>query len=39
MAMDLKLVNPRQYEHFARLVVEVGKLLGGWIKKVQSTST
>ena len=39
MAMDLKLINPRQYEHFARLVVEVGKLLGGWIKKVQSTST
>lgn len=31
----LKLITPRQYEHVSRMIVEVGKLLGGWIKKVK----
>jgi hypothetical protein len=37
MAADpqLKLLTLRQYEHASRLIVEVGKLLGGWIKKVK----
>jgi four helix bundle protein len=32
----LKLITPRQYEHASRMIVEVGKLLGGWIKKVKA---
>lgn len=32
---ELKLLTLRQYEHASRLIVEVGKLLGGWIKKVK----
>jgi hypothetical protein len=32
---QLKLLTLRQYEHASRMIVEVGKLLGGWIKKVQ----
>jgi hypothetical protein len=37
MAADpqLKLLTSRQYEHASRLIAEVGKLLGGWIKKVK----
>ena len=37
MAADpqLKLLTLRQYEHASRLIVEVGRLLGGWIKKVK----
>jgi len=31
----LKLITPRQYEHASKMIVEVGKLLGGWIKKVK----
>jgi hypothetical protein len=35
MAADpqLRLLTSRQYEHASRMIVEVGKLLGGWIKK------
>lgn len=29
---DLKLLSTGQYEHVSRLVGEVGKLLGGWLK-------
>lgn len=32
LCRDLKLLSPGQYEHVARLVNEVGRLLGGWIK-------
>jgi hypothetical protein len=32
---QLKLLTSRQYEHASRMIVEVGKLLGGWIKKVK----
>jgi len=31
----LKLITPRQYEHVSRMIVEVGRLLGGWMKKVK----
>lgn len=34
MALDLGLIQPGQYEHAARMLVEMGKLLGGWQKKM-----
>ncbi|MCD4673989.1 MAG: diversity-generating retroelement protein Avd [Anaerolineaceae bacterium] len=30
---DLELINIGQYEHAARMVVEMGRLLGAWIKQ------
>ena len=30
LCLDLELIGPRQYEHAARLLAEIGKLLGGW---------
>jgi hypothetical protein len=33
LARDLQCLNIRQYEHAARLIGEVGKLLGAWLKK------
>ena len=33
MSCDLELMNTGQYEHAARMIVEIGKLLGGWQKK------
>ena len=33
LALDLELIKPGQYEHAARMLVEMGKLLGGWQKK------
>jgi len=32
MCRDLGLVSPGQYEHAARMLVEVGRLIGGWQK-------
>ena len=32
LALDLQLISGGQYEHAARLLVEMGKLLGGWQK-------
>ena len=32
MCRDLILISPGQYEHAARMLVEVGRLLGGWQK-------
>jgi hypothetical protein len=34
MCRDLSLISPGQYEHAARMLVEVGRLLGGWQKTV-----
>ena len=34
LCVELKLLTPAQYEHAASALVEVGKLLGGWIKSV-----
>ena len=34
LALDLELIKPGQYEHAARMLVEMGKLLGGWIKSL-----
>ena len=33
LALDLKLIEPRPYAHAARLMDEVGRILGGWQKK------
>jgi len=35
LCRDLKLLSVGQYEHGSRLVAEVGKLLGGWIRSRQ----
>ena len=32
LSLDLKLITLGQYEHAARLMVEMGKLLGGWLR-------
>jgi hypothetical protein len=32
LCRDLRLLSPGQYEHVARMVNEVGRLLGGWLK-------
>ncbi len=32
LCRDLELITPGQYEHGARMMAEVGRLLGGWIK-------
>ena len=32
LCVDLKLLTIRQYEYAAENLVEIGKLLGGWIK-------
>jgi len=34
LCRDLELVSLGQYEHVSRMVDEVGRLLGGWMKKV-----
>ncbi len=36
MSRDLGIIEPRQYEHAARMMVEIGKLLGGWQKKIST---
>jgi len=33
MSRELHLITPQQYEHAARMLAEIGRLLGGWIKK------
>ncbi|GAB4579783.1 MAG: hypothetical protein Fur0022_25220 [Anaerolineales bacterium] len=32
-------LNAGQYEHVAKMVTEIGKLLGGWMKSPQSAGT
>jgi hypothetical protein len=34
LSHELELFSAGQYEHAARMLVEIGRLLGGWIKKV-----
>lgn len=35
LCRDLELLSPGQYEHVARMINEVGRLLGGWLKSTQ----
>ena len=39
LALRLKWISPRQYEHAGRQLTEVGRLLGGWIKATKETAT
>ena len=32
LATDLKIVDRRRYEHAARSIDEIGRLVGGWLK-------
>ena len=34
LCRDMGLINPGQYEHAAGMLVEMGRLLGGWQKSV-----
>ncbi len=36
LCLELKLLTMAQYEHAAGLLVEIGKLLGGWIKTTET---
>lgn len=36
LCRDMYLISPGQYEHAARMLVEVGRLLGGWQKSVSA---
>lgn len=36
LCRDLQLISFGQYQHAARLLVEVGKLLGGWQKSAMA---
>lgn len=38
LCRDLGLMSTGQYEHAARMVNEVGRLLGGWIKPLTGSS-
>jgi hypothetical protein len=33
LCKDLNILNIRQYEYSSREIVEIGRLLGGWLKK------
>ncbi len=35
LCRDLELMSLNQYEHASRMVDEVGRLLGGWIKSLR----
>jgi hypothetical protein len=32
LATDLKFLDPRRYEHAARAIDEIGRLVGGWLR-------
>ncbi len=34
MSLEMGLLQPGQYEHAARQMTEIGKLLGGWMRAV-----
>lgn len=36
LAHDRKLLSLNQYEHASRMLVEIGKLLGGWLQSSNS---
>lgn len=35
LAHRFKLLNPGQYAHVSRMVDEIGRLLGGWLKQTK----
>lgn len=38
LSKELKLISIGQYDHAARMVAEVGRLLGGWLKSVTAAA-
>jgi hypothetical protein len=34
LCMELKLLSISQYEYSSKMVTEIGKLIGGWLKKL-----
>ena len=36
LAHEWQWLSSGQYEHVSRMVAEIGKLLGGWIKQTKS---
>jgi hypothetical protein len=38
LSKELELLSVGQYEHASKLVSEVGRLLGGWIKPLERTA-
>lgn len=36
LSHDLKLMNIKRYEHASRLIEELGRLLGAWIKTIKN---
>lgn len=36
MSLEMELIQSGQYEHAARMLTEIGRLLGGWMKTVQA---
>jgi hypothetical protein len=38
LAQDFHFMSFQQYEHAARMVNEVGKLLGGWLKSIPASA-
>ncbi len=38
LALQMRLQSLGQYEHCARLLEELGRLLGGWLRKVRAAS-
>ena len=36
MSLEMGLIQAGQYEHSARMMTEIGRLLGGWLKTVQA---
>lgn len=34
LSLDLGLISPGHYEHAAKMLVEIGRLLGGWKKSL-----
>lgn len=39
LAVQLRLSSPGQYEHLARMLDELGRLLGGWLKSIRGRPT
>lgn len=36
LAHDWQWLSPGQYEHVSRMVAEIGRLLGGWIRQTEN---
>jgi hypothetical protein len=39
LATDMRYLDPRRYEHAARSLDEVGRLIGGWLKAHHAHAT